>query len=206
MFDIQQPTENAIYWQDNIGDDSDGNSGFFWDRDGIRYVLLFGTYPWSFGTMDMKTNFDVWPRKMFRSSGHRGYIKYAIMARDFLERAGIVTKTQKIVLVGHSLGGAVAQYLGMLLHASGYTVLNVWTYAAASHWGRPKMVKQFRQLFPKARNVIVGWDLTQFLWVLTFFLFYGPAAKSLRVPGKGLNIIECHLPWKIADRIPPPNY
>lgn len=203
MFNIQHPAEGATPWQDHIGDGDEGNSGFWWDREGVRYVLLLGTWPFNITAMDMKANLDFWPCRMGPSKAHRGYLRYAALAWAYLKDE-LIKKDQPIVLVGHSLGGAVAQLLGLLLAWQGYDVRNVVTYGCPTNLMRPRLRREFRSLFPNAINIAVGLDLTRFMWILILPLFLGPGTKTKVVPSKGLNPIECHLPWKIVDLIPPP--
>jgi pimeloyl-ACP methyl ester carboxylesterase len=205
MFDIMQPTIDAIPWHDHVGDYNDGNSGFYWDQDGMRYVLIHGTWPMGLDSMDMQANLKMAPVEFDKGFVHRGYFEYANYAREHLLSSGIIDEITPIVLCGHSLGGAVAQVLGIMLRRAHYDIRQVITYATPTMVGNAKIRQEFQKLFPTAKNIVVGLDPVQFMFLFSWVWGLGGISKNLHISGKGLKTpIDCHLPWMIKDRIPAP--
>jgi hypothetical protein len=86
-------------------------------------------------------------------------------------------------------------------------------YGCPTCWGRPKLIKKFRNIFPKAKNIVVGNDYTQLFWIFPGIplLLFSPAPK-VHVKRKYESFLDWfeglwndHEPNRIKDYIPGPS-
>ena len=132
-----------------------------------RTLFIFGTW----GKTDVLQDLDIMLKRDCGACGHRGAWEQANWLRENVDwsRVGFIS--------GHSLGGAVALWLGLM------TQKPVETYGAFQTFlWKPKTG-------PRTVNYVYGWDIVPRL----FWLIRRNYGKAKKIKGKGFHPFTDHL-------------
>eukprot|EP00667_Euglena_gracilis_P012393 EG_transcript_12734 len=130
----------------------DGNSSFFVDywHNGTQWVSIRGTDSIQDVLQDLDTALVF--NEELAMNLHRGFLAYAIETMHSLRQ--LLDPAQPIRLTGHSLGGAVAPIVALLLQKDGFAITDVVTFGAPK-FTDARGAQQAQQL-PLLRVVVAG--------------------------------------------------
>lgn len=158
----------------------EGNEGWYLDKDGKRYVMIYG----SWYSKDLTSKYggyaDIWasvnvlPKLRFGSVVQRGYSWYADLAIEALKKSDVLKTDLPIVMCGHSLGGATAVLTAIALKKEGFNIENVVVYGPTNLIIHKLFDFKFKKMFPNAIHYITGKEFTQFFNLINL-LFVGVA-------------------------------